>query len=478
MLNKRYMRWIAVLVLIGLAEPEAAQALEGDDAPKSALRQFAEQDYLLGDWGGVRSDLSERGVDFEFLYAGAVPTVLSGGIKRGSVYQGALLMMLNVDTAKLAWENGTFRASSLWLHSGPEFSANHLGDLNKVSMLDFPDSLRLWELWYEHRFFDDRVSLKLGQLDIGMDFILPEYYTSLGMVSFLNQTFFYPTMAFNVYDQPFFPRGHHALASTPYAAPGARLRVDISPTLYTQAGVYDGNPDRSHSGTRVKLSGSEGALAYFEAGFRRNQTEDSEGLPGNIKVGGWYHTDEFVDMYEGTFAAFDNYVAQHGIPLPPVSPGEARFRGGNYGFYILADHMLWRETNRTDPANQGLIGFARAAVAPKDRNLAQLGVDGGLVYRGAIPTRDWDSLGVAVSYLEISDDLRRAQRDINALFGPFGPVLPRADYELVVELNYRAQLTAWASLQVSLQRVFHPGGRIVADIPDAWAFIVQSTLRF
>jgi hypothetical protein len=30
----------------------------------------------------------------------------------------------------------------------------------------------------------------------------------------------------------------------------------------------------------------------------------------------------------------------------------------------------------------------------------------------AIPSRDWDTFGIAGSYLEISDDLRRAQRDI------------------------------------------------------------------
>jgi porin len=127
---------------------------------------------------------------------------------------------------------------------------------------------------------------------------------------------------------------------------------------------------------------------------------------------------------------------------------------------------------------QGLVGFARAAFAPEDRNLAELGLDGGLIYKGLIPSRDWDTIGVAFSYLKMSDDLRRAQDDINALFGPFGPVLPEADYEAVLEINYKAQVAAWWTLQTSVQRVFHPGGRVVQDIPDAWAFIVQTTVRF
>jgi porin len=348
-------------------------------------------------------------------------------------------------------------------------------------MLDFPDTLQLWELWYEQKFLDNKVALKFGQLAIDRDFIVPEYYNSLAGITFLNQTFFYPTMAFNVYDQPFFPVGHHALASTPYGTPGVRLRVDPCKHAYFQIGAYDGNPDRHDGGTHVKLSSEEGALIYAELTLKINQSETAEGPPGNLKIGGYYHTDEFFDMYEGSYVAFDNFVAANGIPLPPISSGPASEHDGNYGLYFLADQMLWREVGKDDTAQQGLTGFFRAAFAPKDRNLAQFGIDGGVVYKGLIPTRDWDTLGLGVSYLEISDDLRRAQRDINTLITSFGgpaPFTKLADHETVIELSYKAQLTAWWTLQPSIQRVFHPGGRVLSDIPDAWAFVVQTSLRF
>jgi porin len=288
-------------------------------------------------------------------------------------------------------------------------------------------------------------------------------------------------MAFNVYDQPFFPVGKHALASTPYGAPGARLRVDPCEEAYVQVGAYDGNPDFSDSGTRVSLRSDEGALIYGEIGLKINQTKDAKGPPGNLKLGGYYHTDDFFDIYEGTFNAFDNVVAASGVPLPPLSRGRARTHQGNYGLYFLADQMLWLENGKDDPAKQGLVGFFRVATAPEDRNLAQFGVDGGLVYKGLLPTRDWDTFGIAGSYLEISDDLRRAQRDINGRLAGFGvpPAFTKlADYEAVIEATYKAQLTAWWTLEPSLQRVFHPGGRVQADIPDAWVFILQTTLRF
>src|SRR6185503_17353963 len=129
-----------------------------------------------------------------------------------------------------------------------------------------------------------------GQITADRDFIVPEYYNTLASINFLNQTFFYPTMAFNVWDIAGFPVGNHALASTPYGAPGIRLRVDPIEQLYVQAGVYDGNPDRGYTGTRIRLGEDEGALAYFEVGYKLNQEKESRGLPGNYKLGAFFHT--------------------------------------------------------------------------------------------------------------------------------------------------------------------------------------------
>jgi porin len=460
-------------VVLAQSKPETA---------KSSFRQFLEQDYLLGDWGGLRSDLSKRGVDFEFLYAASLPSNLEGGIEKDTVYQGALLMLLDLNSEKLVgYEGGQLHVGSLWLHGEKPFSDRCIGDLNKVNLLDFQNGAWLWELWYEQKFCDNKLSLKFGQLAIDRDFIVPEYYNSIAGLSLLNQTFFYPTMAFNVYDQPYFPVGHHALASTPYGTPGVRLRYDPCQYVCLQVGAYDGNPDRTPPGTHINLNKDEGALIYFEAGLKLNQSKEAQGPPGNLKIGGYYHTDDFFDMYQGTFVAFDNFVAANGLPLPPISSGSAGTHSGNYGVYVLADQMLWREMGKEDHAQQGLVGFFRAAYAPEDRNLAWLGLDGGLVYKGLIPSRDWDTLGLAASYLEISDDLRRAQQDINAIISGAGgpaPFTQLADYEGVIELSYKAQMSAWWTVQASLQRVFHPGARVFADIPDAWAFIVQTTLRF
>jgi porin len=178
--------------------------------------------------------------------------------------------------------------------------------------------------------------------------------------------------------------------------------------------------------------------------------------------------------------AVDNYLTSLGGSGLGVYTS-ARTHNGNYGLYFLADQTLWREHGKEDKAGQGLVGFFRVAEAPKNRNLAQLGVDGGLVYKGLIPGRDWDTLALGVSYLEMSSEIRRAQEDINATLASVGqsPAFSvLADYEAVIELSYKFQLAAWWTVQPSIQRVLHPGGRTLSDTPDATVFILQTTLRF
>lgn len=432
-------------------------AEEAQSPPKSGLMKFLEQDYLLGTWGGGRPWLSEHGVDFEFFYVGSMPSVISGGKKIEKVYQGLLMMTLDLDSKKLVgYEGGRFHIGSVWLHGEKPFSDAFIGDLNKVNLIDYSNAFRLWELYYEQKFANNSLSLKLGQLAVDQDFIYP----SVSDRVFVNQTFFFPTIAFNLFDLPGFPVGYHSLAASPLAAPGARLRWDPTSRCYVQAAVYDGYPDMSSSGTRVNLNSQEGALTYFEAGYKLNQDKDDAGLPGTYKVGGYYHTDEFYDYYNTILASI------------PAGPGPTT-HSGNYGLYATADQALFREGDASDPAKQGLGAFMRGGWAPEDRNLVEWSLDGGLVYRGLIPTRDWDVLGASVAWMWMSGDIASAQRVVNAAApGTFSPV----DYEGLMEITYKAQVTAWWTLQPSIQWVVHPGGSDANR--DAWAFVLMSTLRF
>ena len=67
----------------------------------SGIEAWFMQDYMLGDWGGVRTDLANHGIGFEFFYIGSMPTNMHGGIDEGTEYQHALLLMTDLDTGKM-----------------------------------------------------------------------------------------------------------------------------------------------------------------------------------------------------------------------------------------------------------------------------------------------------------------------------------------------------------------------------------------
>jgi hypothetical protein len=68
------------------------------------------------------------------------------------------------------------------------------------------------------------------------------------------------------------------------------------------------------------------------------------------------------------------------------------------------------------------------------------------------------------------------QEFVNSFFPPGFQPFTIADYEAVIEASYRAQITAWWTLQPDIQWVIHPGGS--EAISDAVVFLVMTTLRF
>ena len=161
--------------LLALVLTLLAPAVRAADV--TATNQFlrwATRDYMLGDWGGLRTDLSRRGVDFEFIYAGSMPDNLAGGLRTGAVYQGVVLGTLDLDSEKLAgYEGGTLHVSGLLLHGEKPFSPNYSGDYNRVNLLDFDNAFRLWELSYRQKFLKDKFSFRFGRLSVDSDFLVP-----------------------------------------------------------------------------------------------------------------------------------------------------------------------------------------------------------------------------------------------------------------------------------------------------------------
>jgi porin len=202
-----------------------------------------------------------------------------------------------------------------------------------------------------------------------------------------------------------------------------------------------------------------------------NDSSQSLGLPGSIRLGAWYHAGEFADQ------RFD----LQGLSLIELrSKGQPLEHRGDFGVYAVIDQMLWRVPGSSD---QGLSAFMRASASPSDRNPVDLYADAGLTYKGLILGRPDDLTGIGVAFGRISPQAAAADQ-ARVFFS--GDPMPIRDYEALVELTYQAQITKDWSVQPDFQYILHPGGNVpdpsdpngASPIPNALVIGVRTMIKF
>jgi porin len=109
----------------------------------------------------------------------------------------------------------------------------------------------------------------------------------------------------------------------------------------------------------------------------------------------------------------------------------------------------FKETVKVEKTDQGLGWFVRMGFAPCDRNFVDYYFDSGLTYKGLIPGRDDDSIGVGFGYAQLSNGAQNSVADEG--FNPAGA-------EMVIEATYQCQVTPWFIVQPDIQYILNPGG--------------------
>ena len=396
-------------------------------------------------------------------YTGDLQANTRGGIKQGAVYDSLLQPQLDIDFQKLiGWPGLTARFAVVAL-SGPVLSEGYVGNLINVSSIAGRPAIRFYNAWLQQSFAGDAFSIRAGIMNADA-----EFFTSQTASLFVNSTFGWPGLL--GIDLP------GSGPAYPLSGPGVRLKLQPTPQLAVMAAVFSGDPtghNGSNSpsvlqpdGTVVSFNG--GVFAIAEADLSLNQEKDAKGIPITLKIGGWYHSStHFFDQ------RFDN----EGLSLAnPASDGVPREHDGNWGLYGIVDAMLYASP-RGD--GSGLSAFARIAGAPDEQNLVSFYVDAGLTYKGLLPQRKDDTLGIAVAYARISNRARSLDLDMRQ-FGDLS--VPIRNQEIVLELSYQAQITPWWTLQPDLQGILNPGGRVAnADghvRPDALVVGLRTAVTF
>ena len=421
---------------------------------------FWSRPNLLGDPFGLRASLAAKGIGLQVLETSEVLGTVSGGIRRGTVYEGVTQATLTVDLEKLAgWKGGSILVSALQIH-GRGASANLVGaGLNTVSNFEATRATRRYDAYFEQKLFDGKFSVRIGQMRADDEFLLSQYGQNAGPDEpngysfasanplFMNSTFGFPALLGND-----LPSGGPAY---PLAAPGVRLKLQPTGEISLLAAVFAGNPagpgandPQVRNGNGLFFSLRDSFFAIAEAQYALNQAPDGAGLPGTYRVGAWLHNGIFLDQRLGT----------DGLSLAnPASNGAARRLRGFMGGYVGADQMIWKTGKTKD---QGIGVFGRVMATQGDRAPVGFYINGGVTWKGPIPGRESDSLGLGVAHAALGNGARGLDQDAAAF--AVGGLRPIRDGETVFELTYLFQATGWMTIQPDLQWIVRPGG----GVPD------------
>ena len=430
-----------ILSLAALAMSLAGTVAVGDARAEDG--DLWTRDTLTGDWGGSRSSLSAHGIDIGLNYVGETFANLSGGIDTGWSYEGRAEFSIDLDLDKLAgWRGGSAHANVFQTHHvNGSPAVNYAASLADPSNIEARTATRLFSLWLQQTLFDDRVSIRAGQLAADDEFMVSDTAGYL-----INGTFGWPGLA----------AVNMTSGGPAYPLPTPGVRVEISPAknVAFRGAVFSGDPAGedcaddaqvcNRHGTTFSTSG--GALWMGELQYAINQEDGAPGLPGVYKIGGWYQTGNFADQHYGLDALGARVSLADATAVDPYN------HRGDHGIYAIADQTVWRSGAR------GLSIFARAGGAPSDRNLVSFYADAGLALKGLVEGRDDDVLALGVAYAKMSGAAVDLDRDVRVLAPD--PSYPLRDHETVFEVSYTAQMTPWWTLQPDVQYIVHPGGHV------------------
>lgn len=412
----------------------------------SASEMFAKDSpWMLGDWGGTRSELLEKGYDFTLGYTGEMGSNLHGGYShdRAARYSDQFTFGVNMDLQKiLGWQDTEVQLTVTERH-GNNISNDRINDprvggfTSAQEVWGRGETWRLTQMWIKQKYFDGALDVKFGRFGEGEDFnSFPCDFQNLA---------FCGSQVGNWVGGVWY--------NWPVSQWALRVRYNLNDALYAQVGVFEQNPSNLESGNGFKLSGSgtQGAVMPVELvwGPRVN------GLKGEYRAGYYYSNAKAQDVLKGS----------DGSPAA-ISGAAYRSSSSKHGLWFGAQQQV---TSLASDQSRGLSLFANATVHDKKTNAIDNYVQAGMVYKGPFDARAKDDIGFALARVHVNPGYRKNARLINQANGlddyDNPGFLPVQDTEYSAELYYGIHLADWLTVRPNLQYIRHPGG--VSRVDDA-----------
>lgn len=409
------------------------------------------------EWKELRSQVLGKGIRFESVNTTDVLANVRGGVVRGTEVPGNIDLILTLDPGKLlGWKGGTFFVYGLGNYG--DNPSRDVGDAQGVSNIAAPNTWKLFEAWYQHNLFNERVSILAGLYDVTSEFQVVRDASEL----FVNSSFG-TTPEFSM-------SGRNGLSTFPTTAVGLRVQVEPVEGWAFRAAVLDGVPGDpgDPKGTEVTFREEDGLFFVAELSYdffdeRRVELTGQETLAAKPRRKVRRRIGRAADLnYDGKYAiGIWNYTTKLDDLRDLDVAGNPIQRRGTYGVYGLAERSVYRE--REDPT-QELTLFAQVGLADSRVNRFSSYFGGGAVYTGLIPRRAKDQIGFAVGAAQNGSRFESIQRNAGR---------PATKSEIVLEFTYAALLTVDPELviQPDFQYVINPGTD--PTLNNAWVLGVR-----
>ncbi|ERF80415.1 carbohydrate porin [Bradyrhizobium viridifuturi] len=435
--------WLGIAAMSACAGGDVAHA--ADLTTPGAAAAPAPVPWLLGDWNGARTRLSNAGIDFQFGYTSEVAGNATGGQRRDAAYTDQWTFGTTFDLAKLGVvPDGTIQVT--WTdRNGSNLSDDaRLGTLQQVQELfGRGQTLRLTQFWYDQKFIGDLIDWKIGRITFGEDF-------ASFACDFQNLTF--------CGAQPGNLVGNY-IYNWPVSQWATRLKFNLPGFGYFQFGVYDANPNYlnvSQSALPVFYSGSTGLLIPAEIAW----LPKFGNLPGSYKFGGWYDTSTAPDVVTDINGS------------PAMLSGQPLLQSrGRYGGYVSFVQQVIRSSQVSSAGALSL--FFNATMADRRTATTDYQIAGGLTYTGPLQSRPEDDIGFAVGTTHVNGRIAWSE-ELQNLAG-LGPVAVQGN-EYVMELYYTYRPLAGLQVRPNIQYVVDPGG--TSRNPNALVFGLKTVANF
>jgi porin len=371
--------------------------------------------HLFGDWGGERSRLQERGVEFDLQYVSDSLANIAGEQKDRFASWNRFRGTVDIDFGELIGQHGLyFHATALW-QAGGNLGA-YLGLLTSPSGMSSANTTRLDSWWIEKIWLDERITARIGQF-AGQDFYGAQHYAASYIFEPMGYALGNLFTTLESFDPP--------------STPAAEIRVVPVHNLYVKSMVmaavrspFSQNPTGlvpQFNGTPVSVS-EIGFTPGKTAGSVRafDNVEGRKGYSGLYRFGGSYNP--------GTFA----------------SPTSVTLRSGNYLLYWMASQAVWR----VDPKEaKGLDATFAYDWSPPSVNRNNTMLTAGLRFNEPLPLPIHNTMSLGY-----------VRNNLSTQFLP--PGTPAWKTEQAVEFNTLLDVLPMLLLQPVVQYFANVGGGV------------------